>query len=94
MRRSGGKVQLGDFESKRLLLLTGNGNRKKLPSLGTTTLEYGLAVFSLHAGAETMGTLATDFAGLISSFRHGSNSYVKYATRKMVKDVLLTITKN
>jgi hypothetical protein len=49
-------------------LLARNGNRKILPALGTAAFKDHLAIGGLHSLAKTMGSLAPDFARLVSTF--------------------------
>ena len=46
-----------------------------LAALGTTTVQHSTAVGSRHAGTEAMGALATQVAGLKSTFHRRSHRF-------------------
>lgn len=46
-----------------------------LAALGTTAADDGATVGGAHAGAEAVGTLSADFAGLIRSFHDARSPY-------------------
>jgi hypothetical protein len=47
-----------------------DGNRKLLPTFGTAPFKHYLAVFGLHALAETMRAFSPNSARLVCAFAH------------------------
>lgn len=66
-------------------LLAGGGRHEALAALGTAPRQNQAPAFGGHAGTETMGAHAPDFAGLVSAF-HGLTA----RTRKRLQRVRST----